>query len=397
MAYAISAAMFQILLRSRASIYLRLSFFYGSYFLLAGLMLPYWPVWLQARGLSAEHIGIVLGIGYWIKIVVQPMIARRADRAGENRRIMSLLAVMVVLTMIGLIFGQGVWMVGFLAVLLAALQQGILPLGESSVLAATRKHHLDYGRLRLWGSVTFIIAAMIGGVWLEGFGAGSLIWLFIGAAILMTIGCTVTVTDRRPPAAISWPEIGRLLARPSFLCLLAAAGLSQSSHAVMLAYGVIYWQEIGIPEGIIGQLYGAGVIAEIILFALIGRFAGHISPAQLIALGAIGGIIRWPLTALLTDPFWLLPLQSLHALTFAATHLGSMAYLSKNIPTRLSASGQAVYGAIVGGVMIGAATFLSATAYNHLGGDAYWVMAGLSLGGLIAAGCLALLSDRERP
>jgi PPP family 3-phenylpropionic acid transporter len=387
--------MFQRLLRNGFGIYLRLSFFYGSYFLLAGLMLPYWPVWLQARGLSAEHIGIVLAIGYWIKIVVQPLIARRADSAGENRRIMSLLAVLVVAAMVGLTLGQGLWMIAILAVLLATLQQGILPLGESAVLAATRKHQLDYGRLRLWGSVTFIIAAVIGGAWLESFGAGNLVWLFIAAAALMAVGCTVMVADRRPPAAITWPEIGSLLARPSFLCLLAAAGLSQSSHAVMLAYGVIYWQELGIPEGIIGQLYGAGVIAEIILFALIGRFAGRISPAQLIALGACGGTIRWPLTALLADPIWLLPLQSLHALTFAATHLGAMAYLSKNIPTRLSASGQAVYAAIVGGVMIGAATFVSAAAYERLGGDAYWIMGGFSFVGLLAAAGLAFTSARE--
>ena len=38
----------------------RLGLFYGAYFLAVGVMLPYWPVWLEGRGMSPEQIGAVL-------------------------------------------------------------------------------------------------------------------------------------------------------------------------------------------------------------------------------------------------------------------------------------------------------------------------------------------------
>ena len=60
-------------------------------------MLPYWPVWLNARGLSVTDVGLVLSVSYWLKTVVQPLIARRADQAGENRRIMVILAALALL------------------------------------------------------------------------------------------------------------------------------------------------------------------------------------------------------------------------------------------------------------------------------------------------------------
>ncbi|MEC8117469.1 MAG: MFS transporter, partial [Pseudomonadota bacterium] len=102
------------------AVYGRLSFFYASYFLLAGLMLPYWPVWLNARGLSVTDVGLVLSVSYWLKTVVQPLIARRADQAGENRRIMVILAALAVLAMASLTVGESLWLVALMALVVAS-------------------------------------------------------------------------------------------------------------------------------------------------------------------------------------------------------------------------------------------------------------------------------------
>ena len=376
------------------AVYGRLSFFYASYFLLAGLMLPYWPVWLNARGLSVTDVGLVLSVSYWLKTVVQPLIARRADQAGENRRIMVILAALAVLAMASLTVGESLWLVALMALVVASFQHAILPLGESAVLATTAARGLDYGRVRLWGSVTFIIASVAGGLWLERFAPASLIWLFLIAMGAVILGCLGMVPARRTPAKIHWREMAGLIAERRFLVFLAAVGLTQASHAVMLAYGALYWLDLGISENLVGQLYGAGVVAEIILFALIGKLAPGLSPARFIAFGALAGVIRWPLTAMLSDPLWLFPLQSLHALTFGATHLGAMAFLSRHVPARLSATGQALYAAMIGGVLMGAAMAVSALAYDRLAGDAYWVMGLFSLAGLVAAAVLAMITPR---
>ena len=45
---------------------------------------------------------------------------------------------------------------------------------------------LDYGRMRLWGSLSFIAASLVGGWVVERLGAGSAIWLVVAGAALTT-------------------------------------------------------------------------------------------------------------------------------------------------------------------------------------------------------------------
>ena len=63
----------------------RLATYYGVIFFVIGIMLPFWPLWMQARGLSPEDIGIVMGVGMLMKIVANPVIAGYADRTGTRR------------------------------------------------------------------------------------------------------------------------------------------------------------------------------------------------------------------------------------------------------------------------------------------------------------------------
>ncbi len=70
----------------------RLSAFYGATFLVAGVQIPFWPVWLAARGLSAQEIGIVLAAALWAKVLATPAIGAIADRSGARRGVMVVLA-----------------------------------------------------------------------------------------------------------------------------------------------------------------------------------------------------------------------------------------------------------------------------------------------------------------
>src|SRR5260370_21880195 len=70
----------------------RLSAFYVAIFLVAGIQLPFWPIWLAARGLTAREIGIVLAAAIWAKVLATPAIGAIADRSGARRAVMTALA-----------------------------------------------------------------------------------------------------------------------------------------------------------------------------------------------------------------------------------------------------------------------------------------------------------------
>jgi PPP family 3-phenylpropionic acid transporter len=169
-----------------------------------------------------------------------------------------------------------------------------------------------------------------------------------------------------------------------FLLLLVGAGAVQGAHGMFYAFGSLHWRGQGISTALVGTLWAVGILAEVLLFAYSGAVARRVGPALLIAAGGAGAILRWG-TMSLDPPLWLLfPLQALHSLTYGASHLGAIHFISRAVPDSAGGTAQALYLTVAAGLMMGGATLLSGPLYAALGGRAYLAMAVLSAVGLAA-------------
>ncbi|MBO6560188.1 MAG: MFS transporter [Nisaea sp.] len=362
----------------RRILFLRLSGFYGAFFLIFGVLMPFWPVWLDHRGLSAIEIASIMAAVFWVKMVAHPLVAHIADRRGAGRRLCIVLALVALAACLAMNGAAGFWPIALLAGLFYATHNPILPVMENITLRTIRDTGLDYGRIRLWGSISFILGTTATGAFLTGRDPDWVIWIASGSVALMLLSCIAMPEAPRTASVARANPLG-LLARPDFLLFVATAGLLQISHAVYYAFGSISWRAAGLDESTIGMLWGVGVVAEVLLFAVAGRFVHRVGPLGYLAIAAVGGILRWPLTPLTNDPVLLVPLQCLHALTFGAAHLGAMAYLARNIPDNVGATGQSLYYALTGGVLMGAMMPLAGTLYESFGPAAYNAMGLCSL------------------
>lgn len=379
----------------------RLSLFYGAIFLLIGFHLPYFPVWLNARGLSPGEIGIILSAPLAVRVFFTPVIAFCADRIGNHRLMLILLAWGTFIGLLSLIPAQGFWVILGIAILAALFWTSIMPVTEAVAMDGVRSRGHDYGRIRLWGSLTFIAASFSGGIALQAYGAQSALWLMIASAASIILAAHLLPRPRgkgRLKAATSVPPIRvknavALIRSPLFLLFLLATGLVQSSHAVYYAFGTLHWQSLNISAGIIGALWAVGVIAEILLFMFSSRVVRSFGTVNLIGLAAIASVLRWTITAF-SPPLWLLfPVQALHALTFGAAHLGAVHFISDAVPEKTSGTAQGLYAACSSGIAMGGAILASGPLYAALGGYAYLVMAAMTV---VSIGAVALLARKWR-
>ena len=129
---------------------------------------------------------------------------------------------------------------------------------------------------------------------------------------------------------------------------------------------------------LIGALWGVGVAAEVVLFAVSGRLPPSLRPTALLIIGGIGALVRW--TAMAFDPpVALLPLlQLLHAGSFAATHLGMMGFMARAVPRELAATAQG-FVATWSGHRQRLGDLVSGYVYAASGSRAYLVMAAMAL------------------
>lgn len=377
----------------------RLAFPYAALqaaiFFTLGIYLPFWPLWLEGRGLGATEIATLLAASAWLRILATPAFGLVADRWSYGRFLPHLLAAGALCTFGLFHYLHGFWALLPVQVLAICLFHPLIPLSDSRSMAAVRAHGLDYGRIRLWGSLAFILASSAGG-WLIAENASDVILLLIMIGLglcLMTAG--LLPSGRTEPRNFEMSGLRTLIGNWRFMTFLAAAALLQSSHALYYGFGSIYWRSTGFDEITIGIFWAIGVIAEIAFFAYGAFFLKRFGTKGLLLLAGLAGCIRWSLTPILPFAETTLLLQCLHALTYAAAHLGAMHFISAHTPVSLAATAQTLYAALTGGLAMGGMLFLAGPLYAALHGQAYFIMSLLSLAGVIVVIALPASNDHK--
>ena len=375
----------------------RLGAFYAASFLVVGIQTPFWPVWLAGRGLDAPEIAALFAAGIWAKVAATPLIGGLADRFGRQRGVMVALAALACVAYAALWPEWGFWGLLWLNLAAGVAQSALMPLGDSITLAAVRGGGLDYGRIRVWGSLSFIIAAIGTGALLGGNSSAAvpgntvLALVLVASALLLLACCWI------PPGAAAagrarWAALGRFAADRRFWLFVASGAALQSSHQLYYGFGTLYWRELGFADPVIGVLWAEGVVAEIVLFWYSARLVARLGPLGLMALGGIAGVLRWSLMGIVPGLAAAAVLQLLHALTFGASHLGAMYFMARSVPPGAAASAQSLYAAVSAGLGSGLVMLVAGALYGAYGGQAYLFMAALSAAGL--GGVVALARRR---
>jgi MFS transporter, PPP family, 3-phenylpropionic acid transporter len=372
---------------------IRVALLFAAVFVISGIQLPYLPVWLDWTGLGPREIALVTAAPMVVRVGVTPAIAFFADRSGDHRRFLVVLAWAGLAAALLLAQCASFWPILLLILLLATATASIMPLTETLAMGGVRGVGLDYGRMRLWGSLSFIAVSFYGGLAIDRLGAAAVVWLMAGGAALTALaahGLPRPEGRRRAqmPAArprLRLAEALGLLRSRMFLAFLVAAGSVQAAHGAFYTFGTLHWAAQGYSGGWSGTLWAIGVAVEIGLMAFSGAVVRRIGAVELIVLGAAVSVLRW--LAMGFDPplAALVALQALHGITFGATHIGAFYFMTQAVAQRQAGTAQALYASVNAGIAMGGAMLLSGWLYPLYGGRTYWAMAALAAVGLAAS------------
>jgi PPP family 3-phenylpropionic acid transporter len=358
---------------------LRVGLYFAALFVVFGVQLPYLPVWLQSRGLTAAEISAVIATPALLRLVTTPVLAFLADRSGRHGAMLTVSGMVALAAAAGLLLAPSFWTILAASALLGIALAVGMPMVEAIAMTGVRAAGLDYGRMRLWGSISFTLAGLAGGVVIGVLGPQSIQPIVVAATAAsllagLLLPSPMAAESRSPSRRLAVSDIVALGRSPTFRWFLLAAATVQASHAVMYTFGSLHWQSLGISPGWIGTLWALGVVPEIVLFAVSGAAVRRFGPVGLLGLGAAGGVMRW--TAMAADPGLLatICLQLLHALTYAASHIGAMHVISRAVPAVQAGTAQALYATITGGTLALAA-LAAGFPYARFGGSTYLAMA----------------------
>lgn len=372
--------------------YWRLSSFYFWYYAALGGFTPYFAQWLHDLGQDAMAISALMALWYATRIVAPALWSPRTSVSPHPMRWLRGGALLTLLGFAGFLFAQDFVALFFVMLVFSFFCNAIMPQFEALTLDTLGERRADYGRLRVWGSVGFILITLAYGWAIEQRGSAILPMLMLP---LFAATVLSAFANRMPPAVhheeTTVPGLRGALRGNGVAAFLGVTMLMQIGFGPYYVFFTLHLNAAGHGTGMIGALWALGVLAEIGLFLIAPQLLRRHGALPLLSLCLAATAGRWLLTALYPQSLPLmLALQLLHALSFGIFHACCMQLVTHYFPGRLNAHGQALLysiGSGVGGV-IGSA--LAGVAWDWGGG-----LACFSFGALAsAAGFLLALRLR---
>lgn len=345
--------------------------------------MPYWALYLQSEGFSPVDIGILMSVFQVSRIFAPNFWGWLADHTAKRTVWIQLNTVLGVLGFIAVFWAQGFWPMLLIMGALSLFTSSTMPLSESLTLAHLANTKGHYSRIRMWGSVGFIVASLTLGYLIDWAGISSLLWaILIVQVVLFLLTFTLSEVNVAPHHTDS-VSVWNIIKQPAVIALLVGCAFMVTAHGVLYNFYSIYLAEHGYSKTMIGLLWSVGVVCEIVVFMLMPKIMGKLSLKDILLISLALAVLRFAMISVAVDSLFLLLIaQSLHAATFGSFHAASVEVVAQFFNGRHQAKGQAIYnsvtyglggaiGGIAGGYALqywgGQTTFLLAAAFPLMG------------------------------
>jgi len=317
-------------------------------------------------------------------VVGAPFFAALADYTGRRVAVIRLCAAGSFLAYLGLSQAQGFNAILGLGAFAAFMFSPVFPLIEGFSVETASRVGFDYGRVRLWASLSFLAGSLGSGYLLTIVPIESAMMLIASAQMLTALA--TWVLPKEPPHPSHLPQVlpvqlgeaFRFLFASRFTVFLLAASLGNCSHGMLYTESTVYWVQLGFSTFYIGILWASAVLAEAAMFFFSASLIKQVPLQRLLCLGLFGGMMRWLGMSFTTDFWGMFTVQLLHCISFALTHLALMHFIRINVPQNLRNTAQGLYTAFAAGLLLSATQWASGPLYEWAGGRAFLFMAMIS-------------------
>jgi PPP family 3-phenylpropionic acid transporter len=347
--------------------------FFFAYYGYIGVFSPYASLYFADKGMSASQIGVLMSLMQVMRIFGPNLWGWVADRYQQRVRVLRITAVAAVLTFCGMFYGQTFIHFFIVMVLVNTFTSAQGPLSEALMLSEMRGDLTHYGRVRLWGSVGFIVSVTVAGQLLDWWGIGLTPWIalsLLALVLLASMRMQETAPLHLPQEA---PSVLSLLRRREVIAFFVSTFLMIAAHASLYVFYSLYLAQIGYSNTVIGLMWSLGVLVEIAFFFYQAPLFRRFGVRNLMLASLLVAVVRFLMIGFGAESLILLLIaQVLHAATFGVHHSASVVTLQRWFAGPLQASGQALFtsisyglGGSVGGLILGGLwdTFGSRTVY----------------------------------
>ena len=341
---------------------------YFVYFFILGVFLPYFNLYCYHLDFSGFQIGLLSSVRSVTLVLFAMMWGSLADHWRIRRPIY--IGCAVVSTAIWAFYFCSSRFVPMLAV---TFFYGIFFSPLISFLEAVTMAHLgekkrQYGRIRAWGSLSFIATVVIVGRLIDRTSLDVILIVIFGGSIVLSLSA-IGLPEAAAREKISlFSSQTRFLLSRRVLVFLICAVLMLVSHGAYYGFFSIHLERLGFSGTFIGFAWALASMAEILVMIKSEDIFKRFALENVLLFSFLAAVVRWGLLSFVTSAAAILLTQVLHALTYGTFHMASILYMDQLAPEESKTLGQAVNNALTYGLGLMIGCFLSGVLYENHGG-----------------------------
>ncbi|MCO4756397.1 MAG: MFS transporter [Oceanospirillaceae bacterium] len=351
--------------------YAQLSGFYFFYFALLGALVPYWSLYLKSYGFGAETIGLLMALLHATRIVAPNIWGWLADKTGQRLRIVQAGSFVTCVIFVAIFWQDDALGIAMVMLGFSFFWNAVLPQFEVITLSHLGEKRDRYSRIRLWGSIGFIVAVLAVG-WVFD-------WISVRALpiIMLVIMVLIWINSLFVPAPAALPaskEVGdgflKLLLRPQVIAFFVICFLVQFSHGAYYTFYSVLMESVGFSRGEIGVLWAIGVVAEVVIFIYMHTLIQRFGLRWIMIVSLVLCVVRWLMIGLWPEELVLMVVaQTLHAATFGTLHAVGIALVHHYFTDKTHGQGQALFSSFGFGAGGALGAVVSGYLWDGLGGS----------------------------
>lgn len=315
--------------------------FYFLYYAALGVLLPFLPAYLKSLGLSATEVGILLALQPTLALGAPHVWARLADRTGRPGHVLTVICAGIAIFFAPLLFLRQFGALFLSLLVFSVFASSLTTLLDTIALRRVAAVGGSYARLRLFGSVGFVLTSTGFGLWVDTIDRRVVV---VPLVLMVTyFACSFALHGRAAPAAASRGPRGKLLGDRVLFAFLAAASLHWIAGSPFHAMFAVHVASIGLSPAVVGLGAGLGVLSEVAIMWWYPRVSHRLSPLRFVALAYLVSVVRWVGMAVASDAVTIVALSLLHAFSFGAFLVGGVAFVASRVPATQRAEGQALF------------------------------------------------------
>ncbi len=357
--------------------------FYFWYYAAIGAYSPYVGRWVVALGHGGGMAGAMIGLWYASRVVGPPAWTAATSRSARPGLWLVYGCALALGCFACFTFTTSTLPLLAVMAVFGLFYNAMLPQFEAMTLTALGPDSHDYGRIRLWGSLGFLVVAGSYGWLLDRLGDTAFPWLCLPLLVAALLAAWPHRDDKPPAHVDTVADAGHLWKRPGVRRFLLMAMLAQAGFGTFYVFYTLHLQAHHHDGLHVGILWAIGVLAEIVMFWFVPGVIARLGAPRLLSACLAIGAVRWAVTALGADSFALMAAAQLtHAFSFAVFQACLMRMMVVYFPGARAAAGQSLlygfssgFGGVLGAAVAAVLWHFGRGEWAFLGGSALTALA----------------------